>query len=165
MTAFGTLLAAAGPCDQQNAADAMVDLAKTLKSDPDMIKFAQLFAQQPRNSVRPLPHHIHVHPYTYAICACVQPTSLSVPYCQTAPKNAELDGLFQCQFQGTNPTEFVGNVAVGQPGTIPFGMSAPVSPPQSCPAHKQGGIADGTQLTAVTTDPGVGCVLLLLVRA
>jgi hypothetical protein len=60
VNAFQTLLAAAGPCDQQNAADSMINLAKTLKSDPDMIKFAQIFAQQPRNSVRPparpLPH-------------------------------------------------------------------------------------------------------------
>jgi hypothetical protein len=31
----------------------MVDLAKTLSSNADMIKFAQIFAQQPRNSVRP----------------------------------------------------------------------------------------------------------------
>lgn len=56
VNAFGTLLAAAGPCDQQNAADAMVDLAKTLNNDPNMIKFAQIFAQQPRNSVRLLLH-------------------------------------------------------------------------------------------------------------
>ncbi len=50
--AFSTLLAAAGPCDQQNSADQMVDLAKKLNNDPDMIKFAQIFAQQPRNTVR-----------------------------------------------------------------------------------------------------------------
>jgi hypothetical protein len=30
----------------------MVDLAKTLNNDADMIKFAQIFAQQPRNTVR-----------------------------------------------------------------------------------------------------------------
>lgn len=51
VNAFGTLLAAAGPCDQQNAADTMIDLAKTLKNNADVIKFAQIFAQQPRNSV------------------------------------------------------------------------------------------------------------------
>jgi len=51
VAAFGTLLAAPGPCEQQDAADNMIDLAKTLNSDPDMIKFAQIFAQQPRNSV------------------------------------------------------------------------------------------------------------------
>jgi hypothetical protein len=52
VAAFGTLLAAPGPCEQQDAADNMVDLAKTLNNDPDTIKFAQIFAQQPRNSVR-----------------------------------------------------------------------------------------------------------------
>jgi hypothetical protein len=52
VAAFSTLLAAPGPCEQQNSADNMIDLAKTLNSDPDMIKFAQIFAQQPRNSVR-----------------------------------------------------------------------------------------------------------------
>lgn len=51
VASFGTLLAAPGPCEQQDAADSMVDLAKTLKSDADMITFAQIFAQQPRNSV------------------------------------------------------------------------------------------------------------------
>jgi len=51
ITAFTTLLAAAGPCEQQNAADQMIDLAKQLESDPQMIKLAQIFRQQPRNTV------------------------------------------------------------------------------------------------------------------
>jgi hypothetical protein len=134
ITAFTTLLAAAGPCEQQNAADSMIDLAKSLNNDPTMIKFAQLFAQQPRNS----------------------PNSVSVQYCQQAPKNAELNGLFQCQFQGDNPKVFVGGVPVGQPGTIPFGHSAILSPPGSCAANPSGPIADGSQLTDLTTNPGVG---------
>lgn len=54
VSSFTTLLAAAGPCEQQDSADQMVDLAKTLNNDADMIKFAQIFAQQPRNSVRSL---------------------------------------------------------------------------------------------------------------
>lgn len=134
VASFSTLLAAPGPCEQQNAADNMVDLAKTLSSNADMIKFAQIFAQQPRNS----------------------PTSLSVPYCQSAPRNAELNGLFQCQFQGDNPTTFVGSITVGGNGTIPFGMSAPVSPAGSCPANPSGPIADGSQLVDLTQNPGVG---------
>jgi len=52
VASFGTLLAAPGPCEQQDAADNMVDLAKTLSNNADMITFAQIFAQQPRNSVR-----------------------------------------------------------------------------------------------------------------
>ena len=51
VTAFTTLLAAAGPCEQQDAADSMIDLAKQLNNDADMIKFTQIFAQQPRNTV------------------------------------------------------------------------------------------------------------------
>lgn len=133
VTAFTTLLAAAGPCEQQDSADAMIDLAKTLNNDADMIKFAQIFAQQPRNT----------------------PNSLAVPYCQSAPKNSELDGLFQCQFQGANQKTFVGGLAVGAAGTIPFGLSAPLSPAGSCPANPAGPIADGTQLTDITQDPGL----------
>jgi len=49
--AFGTLLAAAGACEQQDNADIMMDLSKKLNS-PDMISAAQIFAQQPRNTVR-----------------------------------------------------------------------------------------------------------------
>ncbi|OCH91408.1 hypothetical protein OBBRIDRAFT_775268 [Obba rivulosa] len=133
VTAFSTLLAAAGPCDQQNSADAMIDLAKQLNNDPDMIKFAQIFAQQPRNS----------------------PSSQAVPYCQQAPKNAELNGLFQCQFQSADETTFVGGLTVGSAGTIPFGMTSPVSPAGSCPANPSGPIADGTQLVDITQNPGV----------
>lgn len=133
ITAFTTLLAAAGPCDQQNAGDQMIDLAKTLNNDADMIKFTQIFVQQPRNS----------------------PDSFSIPYCQQAPKNEELKGLFQCQFQGVKP-EFVGNLQPGAQGTVPFGLSSPVNPAGSCPAHTSGGIADGSQLVDITQDPGVG---------
>lgn len=130
---FSTLLAAAGPCDQQNAGDAMIDLAKTLNNDPDMIKFTQIFVQQPRNT----------------------PNALSVPYCQQAPKNAEINGLFQCQFQGNNPALFVGNIQAGGNGTIPFGQSAELNPAGSCPANPSGPIADGVQLTDIVSDPGI----------
>ncbi|KAF8892066.1 hypothetical protein BD779DRAFT_1610249 [Infundibulicybe gibba] len=133
VAAFSTLLAAPGPCEQQNAADNMIDLAKTLNNSANMIALTQVFAQQPRNT----------------------PTSLSVPYCQQAPRNAELNGLFQCQFAGANPKTFVGGIAVGQPGTIPFGATSPLSPPGSCPANPSGPIADGTQLVDATQNPGV----------
>ncbi|KAL0953726.1 hypothetical protein HGRIS_004916 [Hohenbuehelia grisea] len=134
VTAFSTLLAAAGPCEQQNSADAMIDLAKTLKNDPDMISSARIFAQQPRNT----------------------PTSQSVLYCQTAPKNKELDGLFQCQFAGADQKTFVGGVAVGGAGTIPFGLTTPLAPAGSCAAHPDGPVPDGQQLSDITQDPGVG---------
>lgn len=128
-----------------------------------MISLTQIFAQQPRNTVR------HVFPACSSRCALNlphmmffkrQPNSLSVPYCQQAPRNAELKGLFQCQFQGANPTQFVGSggaasIAAGQPGTIPFGQNAVLSPPGSCPAHTSGPIADGTQLVDQVSSPGV----------
>ena len=50
--ASNTLLAAVAPCDQQDTADAMIDLAKKLNNDADMIKLAQIFVQEPRNTVR-----------------------------------------------------------------------------------------------------------------
>ncbi|KAF9786505.1 proline-rich protein [Thelephora terrestris] len=133
VTAFSTLLAAAGPCDQQNAADQMIDLAKQLNSNAQMIALAQVFCQQPRNT----------------------PTSQSVPYCQQAPKNSELSGLFQCQFAGANTQTFVGGIPVGSPGTIPLGHSSPLSPPGSCPANPNGPIPDGQQLVDITQNPGV----------
>jgi hypothetical protein len=52
VTAFTTLLAAAGPCEQQDAADSMIQLAQSLNNDPEMIKLTQIFIQQPRNTVR-----------------------------------------------------------------------------------------------------------------
>ena len=79
-----------------------------------------------------------------------------MPYCQSAPKNAELAGLFQCQFQGADQQTFVGGLALGAAGTIPFGLSAPLSPLGACPANPAGPIADGAQLTDVTQDPGLG---------
>jgi hypothetical protein len=51
--AFSTLLAAPGPCEQQNAADDMIDLAKQLNNNAEMIRLTQLFRQQPRNAVCP----------------------------------------------------------------------------------------------------------------
>ncbi|KAI0067437.1 hypothetical protein BV25DRAFT_1912070 [Artomyces pyxidatus] len=125
--AFQTLLAAGKNCDQQDAADQMIDLAKKLDNDPEMIRLAQLFVQQPRNA----------------------PDSLQVPYCQTAPKNAELNGLFHCQFASSDFTKFSGD----QTGNLPLGVSA-VTPPGSCPAKTDGPVPDGVQLNTLVTSPG-----------
>ncbi|KAI0033388.1 hypothetical protein K488DRAFT_47862 [Vararia minispora EC-137] len=133
VTAAATLLAAAANCDQQDSADQMVDLGKQLNSQ-SMVTAAQIFVQQPRNS----------------------PNSVSVPYCNKAPKNSELNGLFQCQFQGSNPNTFVGGLKVGDAGTIPFGLNAALNPLGSCPANPSGPIADGTQLSGITSNPGTG---------
>ncbi|KAJ3976117.1 hypothetical protein EV361DRAFT_968917 [Lentinula raphanica] len=119
-------LAAGGNCDQQNAADSMIDLAKTLNNDSEMIRLAQIFVQQPRNA----------------------PDNLQVPYCQSAPKNAELNGLFHCQFASSDFTKFSGD----QTGNVPLGLSA-VNPPGSCPALNTP-VPDGVQLNTLVTSPG-----------
>jgi len=124
--AISTLLAAADPCAQQDSADEMIDLAKQLGNDPEMIRLAQLFVQQPRNA----------------------PDSLQVPYCQKAPKNAELNGLFHCQFAGSKFPQFSGD----QTGNIPLGVSA-VNPPGSCPAKPDGPVPDGVQLNTLVQEP------------
>ncbi|KAI0294067.1 hypothetical protein B0F90DRAFT_1641311 [Multifurca ochricompacta] len=124
--AFQTLLAAGANCDQQNAADQMVDLAKTLNNDPNMIRLAQIFVQQPRNA----------------------PDRLQVPYCQKAPRNAELNGFFHCQFAGSDFTKFSGD----QTGNLPLGVKA-VNPPGSCPASNKP-VPDGVQLNTLVSSPG-----------
>ncbi|CAG8743335.1 14940_t:CDS:2, partial [Acaulospora colombiana] len=119
VAAFSTLLAAPGPCEQQDQADKMIDLAKQLNNNAEMI-------------------------------------SQSVLYCQSAPRNQELSGLFQCQFQGVNDNIFTGGVPAGSPGTIPFGRSSAPSPPGSCPANPGGKIPDGQQLNNIVNNPGSG---------
>lgn len=131
VAAAATLLAAAPSCGQQNAADSFVTFAKTLKNNAQMISLAQIFVQQPRNT----------------------PSGQAVPYCQQAPVNSELDGLFQCQFSGADLTTFVGGLPVGAPGTVPFQHNGVVSPPGSCKANPTGPIAAGTQLLNITTNP------------
>jgi len=130
VAAMTTLLLAGGNCDQQNAADNFMDLSKELNSN-QMIVLSQIFAQQPRNS----------------------PNSVAIPYCQQAPRNPELNGLFQCQFAGSNQNTFVGNVALGGAGTMPFGQTQAVSPLGSCPIHPDGPVADGQQLTSIVPIP------------
>ncbi|CAA7265120.1 unnamed protein product [Cyclocybe aegerita] len=120
--AFSTLLANAGPCEQQDAADEMVDLANQLNS-AEMVRLSQIFVQQPRNT----------------------PNSVAIPYCQQAPRNSELDGLFQCQFAGANQQTFAGGATLGAPGTIPFGLNA-LDPLGSCPSKPDGPVPDGQQL-------------------
>jgi len=127
--AFMALLAAPGNCEQQDAGDEMVTLAKSLGNDAEMIRLAQLYVQQPRNA----------------------PNSLEVPYCQVAPKNSELNGLFHCQFAGSKFGTFSGD----QTGNLPLGLSA-VSPPGSCPANPNGPVPDGQQLNKIVKAPRAG---------
>ncbi len=135
-----------------------MDLSKQLKSN-EMISLAQTFTQQPRNSVR------HVFQACGKRCALkltllvrfvnCQPNSLSVPYCQQKPRNAELNGLFQCQFQSVDTKKFADGSTVGAAGTIPLGQNGPLNPPGSCPANPSGPIPDGQQLVDIVQSPGV----------
>ena len=116
-----------------------------------MIAHAQIFAQQPRNSVSPILLTQCILYQTNIFFA--QPNSVSIPYCQEAPKNPELNGLFQCQYIGSKSNTFVGGKQVGAPGTIPRNMAKPLDPLGSCPAHPQGPIADGSQLSDIVSTP------------
>jgi len=111
----------------------MINLAHRLGSPQNLITYTQIYVQQPRNS----------------------DDNLSIPYCQKAPANAELQGLFQCQFAGSNCTKFAGGLNLGSKGTMPFGFTGPLHPLGGCPAHPGGPIADGAQLTDLTNDPGL----------
>ena len=64
--------------------------------------------------------------------------------------------MFQCQFASAKTQTFVGGVTVGNPGTIPFGLSSPLNPAGSCPANPNGPIPDGQQLVDITQNPGPG---------
>ncbi|KAF8151346.1 hypothetical protein B0H34DRAFT_727266 [Crassisporium funariophilum] len=127
VTAFTSLLEEGGVCDQQDSGDQMIDLAKQLGNDSEMIRLAQLFVQQPRNSA----------------------TKLQVPYCQVAPRNMELNGLFHCQFASSDFTRFSGD----QTGNVPLGLNS-LNPAGSCPAKTDGPVPDGEELNALTQDPG-----------
>ncbi|KAI9508975.1 hypothetical protein F5148DRAFT_1283448 [Russula earlei] len=121
-----TLLATASVCDQQDAADTMIDVAKTLKSNPDMIRLAQIFVQQPRDAA----------------------DGLQVPHCQKGPRNTELHGLYHCQFASSDFTKFSGD----QKGNLPPNITA-VNPPGSCPALNSP-VPDGVQLYTLVSSPG-----------
>jgi hypothetical protein len=135
---FASLLAAADPCAQQDVADGLITFSKAnFPGNQELIRLAQIFRQQPRNSLN---------------TGGVTP---SVLYCQKAPQNAELKGLFQCQFKSCDTKVFgANNVAAGGAGTIPFGQNKVLSPAGSCPANPAGPLDDGVQLNTLTKNPG-----------
>lgn len=60
----------------------------------------------------------------------------------------ELNGLFHCQFAGSDLTAFSGD----QTGNIPLGLTA-LNPAGSCPAKPDGPVPDGVQLNTLVHDP------------
>lgn len=49
---------------------------------------------------------------------------------------------------------FAGNLKLGDAGTIPLGLNAPLNPLGSCHANPQGPVTNGVQLTDITDSPG-----------
>jgi len=114
---INALLAGADPCAQQNVADSMIDFAKGPGISADktaaMIANAQSYRQHPRNALN------------------INGITPSTPFCEQAPRNSELDGLFQQQLAGVDPGEFGGPnfpiVDFGASGTCPFGQTPDVA--------------------------------------
>ncbi|KAI0345322.1 hypothetical protein BDW22DRAFT_1325280 [Trametopsis cervina] len=111
---INALLADADPCAQQDNADAMIDFAKStgVTNSDALIANAVAYRQHPRNALN------------------INGVIPSTPYCQRAPRNAELTGLVNAQLPGVNPGIYggpnFGLVAFGDPSSCPFGTSANV---------------------------------------
>jgi hypothetical protein len=87
-----SLLANADPCAQQDNADAMVTFAKSpnITNKDALITNAREYRTHARNAVQ------------------IGDEIPSTPFCQKAPKNEELNDLFNAQLDGVNPGLFGG---------------------------------------------------------
>lgn len=98
---INALLANADACDQQDNADAMIDFANSegITNKQALIDNAIAYREHPRNALN------------------INGVTPSTPYCQTAPKNPELDGIVNGQLDGVDPGLF------GSPktGIVAFG--------------------------------------------
>ncbi|EKM58301.1 uncharacterized protein PHACADRAFT_252512 [Phanerochaete carnosa HHB-10118-sp] len=111
------LLASQPECSQQDMADAIIDAAQQFDANTkaNMIALAQQYRQVEKNT----PPDLSTNP----------PTNQNSVFCQTAPKNAELNGLVQAQDPANSPNVFFDpglnqSVAKGsQPNTFPFGTA------------------------------------------
>ena len=99
---INALLANADPCAQQVNADAMIDFAKSagIVNKQALIDNAVAYAKHPRNALN------------------INGVTPSTPFCQQAPKNAELIGVNHAQLDGVDPGLF-GSPALG---VFPFGQ-------------------------------------------
>ncbi|TFK92276.1 hypothetical protein K466DRAFT_581998 [Polyporus arcularius HHB13444] len=106
---INALLANADPCAQQENADAMIDFAKSrgIKNKAALIANAVSYAKHPRNALN------------------INGVVPSTPFCQKAPRNAELKGLSHAQLKGVDPGLFgapnIDIFSFGEPGSCPFG--------------------------------------------
>ena len=98
---INALLANADACAQQNNADAMIDFAKQpgVNNEQALINNAIAYRKHPRNALN---------------INGVVPSTL---FCETAPRNPELQGVVNAQLQGVDPGLF------GSPstGVVAFG--------------------------------------------
>ena len=117
------LASTAGVCDQQAVADSMLNFTKLLPNNTVLAHLTRIYAQQPRSS----------------------PDGWAVMYCQIQPINTELRGVYHCQSADYDLTRFTRGVAIGTNGTIPYGLTAAVTPPGSCPDHS-GPVPSGAYL-------------------
>ncbi|OBZ68126.1 hypothetical protein A0H81_11739 [Grifola frondosa] len=112
---INALLANADPCAQQVNADAMIDFAKSngITNKSALIANAIAYAKHPRNALN------------------INGVVPSTPFCQNAPKNAELNGIAHAQLAGVNPGLFgspaLGIFAFGDPRSCPFGKKPDVN--------------------------------------
>lgn len=141
--AISTLLAASPECDQQNFADKIIDAANA-RTDPAetaaMIAAAVAFRQSEKNS----PPDFTTNP----------PTPRNTVFCQTAPKNSQLNGLVQSQDPANGDLFFdpatKASVQRGaQANTFPFGTNGAASNASS--AASSGAAASASAPAAVTT--------------
>ncbi|OBZ72196.1 hypothetical protein A0H81_07966 [Grifola frondosa] len=115
--AITPLLAAQGECTQQDMADSIIDAAQQFDNvtKASMIALAVEYRQVEKNT----PPDFTTNP----------PTNRNSVFCQTAPKNSQLNGLVQAQDPANDPNVFFdpatqASVQKGaQPNTFPFGTS------------------------------------------
>jgi len=111
---INSLLAGADPCAQQDNADAMIDFARSagVTNTDDLIANAVAYRKHPRNALN------------------INGDVPSTPFCQKAPRNAELNGLVNGQLDGVDPGLFGGPkfpiVPFGDPASCPFGQTPDV---------------------------------------
>ncbi|TCD69336.1 hypothetical protein EIP91_007892 [Steccherinum ochraceum] len=116
--AITPLLAAQPECSQQDMADQIIDTAQQFDATTkaNMIALAQEYRQAEKNT----PPDFTTNP----------PTNRNSVFCQTAPKNPELNGLVQAQDPANDPNIFFdpatqASVKKGsQANTFPFGTNS-----------------------------------------
>ncbi|KJA19472.1 hypothetical protein HYPSUDRAFT_56606 [Hypholoma sublateritium FD-334 SS-4] len=141
--AITPLLAAQPECSQQDMADAIIDASKQFDAATAAVMVAA--AIEYRQAEKNTPPDFTTNP----------PKNRNSVFCQTAPKNPELNGLVQAQDPANDPTLFFdpatkATVIKGsQANTSPFAGAAAAEP-----------AASSTSVTATATATDAGAVLI-----